>query len=99
MSHSVEKIGGTSMSDYVAVRDNIIKGGRKDDELYGRIFVVSAYGGVTDLLLENKRNGNPGVYALFADEEGSEALWREALRGVGEMLHNINQKNEKKQNK
>ena len=36
MSHSVEKIGGTSMSDYVAVRDNIIKGGRKDDELYGR---------------------------------------------------------------
>ena len=90
MSHSVEKIGGTSMSDYVAVRDNIIKGGRKDDELYGRIFVVSAYGGVTDLLLENKRNGNPGVYALFADEEGSEALWREALRGVGEMLHKIN---------
>ena len=24
MSHSVEKIGGTSMSDYAAVRDNII---------------------------------------------------------------------------
>ncbi|WP_372865191.1 aspartate kinase [Spongiibacter sp.] len=91
MSHSVEKIGGTSMSDYAAVRDNIILAGADGDHLYGRIFVVSAYGGVTDLLLENKRNGNPGVYGLFADEEGSEALWRDALRNVATALHKINE--------
>ena len=90
MSHSVEKIGGTSMSDYAAVRDNIIIAGAKDGFLYNRIFVVSAYGGVTDLLLENKRNGNPGVYGLFADQEGSEALWREALVNVGNELRKIN---------
>ncbi|WP_288364134.1 aspartate kinase [uncultured Spongiibacter sp.] len=91
MSHSVEKIGGTSMSDYAAVRDNIILAGAEGDHLYGRIFVVSAYGGVTDMLLENKRNGNPGVYGLFADDEGSEALWREALRNVAKALHQINE--------
>ena len=91
MSHSVEKIGGTSMSDYDAVRDNIILAGAEGDHLYGRIFVVSAYGGVTDMLLENKRNGNPGVYGLFADDEGSEALWREALRNVAKALHQINE--------
>ena len=31
MSHSVEKIGGTSMSDYAAVRDNIILAGAEGD--------------------------------------------------------------------
>ena len=40
--HTVEKIGGTSMSNYEAVRDNIILGGRSKGELYQRIFVVSA---------------------------------------------------------
>lgn len=66
MQHTVEKIGGTSMSDYHAVRDNIILHGGKNNGLYGRIFVVSAYGGITDMLLEHKRSGEPGVYALFA---------------------------------
>ena len=42
--HTVEKIGGTSMSDYVAVRDNIILKPVHHDSLYNRIFVVSAYG-------------------------------------------------------
>ena len=40
--HTVEKIGGTSMSNYEAVRDNIIIGKRKKSDLYQRIFVVSA---------------------------------------------------------
>lgn len=89
MTHSVEKIGGTSMSDYPAVRDNVILGGSHGANPYGRIFVVSAYGGVTDLLLENKRNGKPGVYGLFA-EEGNEPLWREALQDVDRKLREIN---------
>jgi aspartate kinase len=55
-SHTVEKIGGTSMSDYAAVRDNIIFHKQAQKEGYQRIFVVSAYGGVTDLLLEHKKS-------------------------------------------
>lgn len=63
--HTVEKIGGTSMSNYEAVRDNIIIAKRKKSDLYQRIFVVSAYGGVTNELLEHKKTGEPGVYALL----------------------------------
>ena len=66
-NHTVEKIGGTSMSDYAAVRDNIIKKPVQPETLYQRIFVVSAYSGVTDKLLEHKKTGGPGVYSLFAD--------------------------------
>ena len=89
MEHSVEKIGGTSMSNYEAVRDNVILAGGESGNIYQRIFVVSAYGGVTDLLLENKRNSHPGVYALFADD-GAETLWRAALVEVGNTLKAIN---------
>ena len=32
--HTVEKIGGTSMSNYAAVRDNIIRRGCNSDDLY-----------------------------------------------------------------
>ena len=67
--HTVEKIGGTSMSNYEAVRDNIIVANHTNEELYQRIFVVSAYSGVTNELLEHKKTGEPGVYALFADSQ------------------------------
>lgn len=72
MQHTVEKIGGTSMSEYTAVRDNIIMHGGQNGNLYGRIFVVSAYGGITDMLLEHKRSDEPGVYALFAATDNAE---------------------------
>lgn len=52
------------MRDYLSVRNNIIKSDKKD--LYHRIFVVSAYGGITDKLLEHKKSGLPGIYGLFA---------------------------------
>ena len=38
---TVEKIGGTSMSQFQDVLANIIKGKRSGSELYNRIFVVS----------------------------------------------------------
>jgi aspartate kinase len=89
--HTVEKIGGTSMSDYAAVRDNIIRGGgRSGDDLYNRIFVVSAYGGITNYLLEHKKTGQPGVYALFANANDNDEDWREALTEVGDRLRGIN---------
>jgi aspartate kinase len=79
--HTVEKIGGTSMSRFDEVMDNILLGGRTDDALYNRIFVVSAYAGMTNLLLEHKKTGEPGVYARFADAH-SEDAWLDALEGV-----------------
>jgi len=77
--HTVEKIGGTSMSRFGEVMKNVIVGSRKPNELYNRIFVVSAYGGITNLLLENKKNGAPGVYGKFAIGRDD---WAESLEEV-----------------
>lgn len=64
---TVEKIGGTSMSQFKEVLNNIIIGKRKPEELYNRIFVVSAYNNVTNWLLEHKKTGEPGVYVQFLE--------------------------------
>jgi aspartate kinase len=64
---SVEKIGGTSMSRFGEILENIILFGDYKKNPYGRVFIVSAYGGVTDMLLEHKKTGAPGVYSLYAD--------------------------------
>ena len=66
---TVEKIGGTSMSQFQDVLQNIIKGNRKEKELYNRIFVVSAYNNVTNWLLEHKKSGEPGIYNKFLNGE------------------------------
>jgi aspartate kinase len=88
-THTVHKIGGTSMSDIDAVFDNILIGGRQGDDLYNRVFVVSAYGGITDLLLENKKTGEPGVFALYAGSENDWA-WGDALSKVQARMLDIN---------
>ena len=61
---SVEKIGGTSMSAFEDVLRNIML--RDPKRVNGRVYVVSAYAGVTNQLLEHKKTGEPGVYARFA---------------------------------
>lgn len=83
--HSVEKVGGTSMSRPDEVLRNVFIGGRQSDALYNRIFVVSAYAGMTDALLEHKKSGEPGVYGLFSSAESGWS-WGDALTGVGEMM-------------
>ena len=60
----VENIGGTSMSQFQEVLKNIIL--RDPKKVNGRIYVVSAYAGVTNWLLEHKKTGEKGVYATFA---------------------------------
>lgn len=92
MSHTVEKIGGTSMSDYAAVRDNIVLKNGKAEDVYQRVFVVSAYGGLTNLLLENKHNGQPGVYGFFAstDSTDNDASWQEAFLALRQRIYAIN---------
>jgi len=79
--HTVEKIGGTSMSRFNELMNTILIGNRQGAALYNRIFVVSAYGGITNLLLEHKKTGEPGVYARFAEAE-NELAWKENLEQV-----------------
>jgi len=86
--HTVEKIGGTSMSRFGELLENIFIGSRKGAELYNRIFVVSAYGGVTNLLLEDKKTGEPGIYGSFAAGKNQE--WQEKLEKVREKLIEFN---------
>lgn len=80
-AHSVEKIGGTSMAATDTVFENVLVAGRSGADLYNRIFVVSAYAGVTDLLLEHKKSGAAGVYARFVADD-QDASWEEALEEV-----------------
>jgi aspartate kinase len=81
---TVEKIGGTSMSRFSEVISNVIL--RNPKHVYGRIYIVSAYAGVTDLLLEHKKSKQPGVYTAFA----SQGPYAEALSGVKQRFFAIN---------
>lgn len=86
--HTVEKIGGTSMSRFGELMNNILIGDRPKSDLYNRIFVVSAYGGVTNLLLENKKTAEPGIYAAFA--AGDNQAWQEKLESTRSKMLEIN---------
>ena len=81
--HTVEKIGGTTMSRLPELMDTLFLPGGTPD--YGRVFVVSAFGGITDLLLEDKKTGEPGVYGDFANATGDHT-WSEALSRTGEAM-------------
>ena len=59
----VEKIGGTTMSRFGEVLNNVVLKDKND--IYNRIYVVSAYSGVTNELLEHKKTGQPGIYQSF----------------------------------
>lgn len=88
-NHTVEKIGGTSMSQFGDVLDNILIGDRSEEELYNRVIVVSAYGGITNELLEHKKTSKSGVYSLFSKDDDSWA-WGDAISRVGHEMCAIN---------
>ena len=67
---------------------NILIGSRKGSELYNRIFVVSAYGGVTNLLLEDKKTAEPGIYGSFA--AGDNRAWQEKLEATRQRMIELN---------
>src|SRR5512133_238503 len=75
---TVEKIGGTSMSQFGDVVKNIML--RDPKTVYGRVYIVSAYSGVTNELLEHKKTGAHGIYAKFAQGEGYAAAMEALLR-------------------
>jgi len=83
--HTVEKIGGTSMSQVNQLLDTLFIADREGEALYHRVFVVSAFGGITDLLLEHKKSGTPGVYARFANDD-DEHGWLDALTEVSRAM-------------
>jgi len=87
---TVEKIGGTSMSALAEVLNNIIYFERQGESLYNRVFVVSAFSGVTNLLLENKKTKEPGVYHQIANNEDFHHL----LNQLVAQLKEINKKYE-----
>ncbi len=80
----IEKIGGTSMSRFPEIIDNIIL--RNPDDIYGRIYVVSAYGGITNELLEHKKTGQAGIYQLFREQEN----YPKKLLALRERLFELN---------
>lgn len=77
------------MLDTQVLLENVLVGARDGSDLYGRIFVVSAYAGITDKLLEHKRSGAPGVFGHFTDED-SEWAWGDAMSEVAERMLEIN---------
>ena len=83
---TVHKIGGTSMSKFEDVLQNIVKGQAPEGFYYDRIFVVSAYNNVTNCLLEHKKSGEPGVYDLFMKKKD----YRKALDNLLGKLLDIN---------
>ncbi|HEY6724971.1 MAG TPA: aspartate kinase [Polyangiaceae bacterium] len=82
---TVEKIGGTSMTRFPEVLENVVL--KDPDRVYGRIYVVSAYAGVTDKLLEHKKTRAPGVYVEFANR----GRYQQALQELGDQLRRLNQ--------
>lgn len=83
---TVEKIGGTSMSQFKDVLANIVIGQGSPNDYYNRIFVVSAYTNVTNWLLEHKKTGEPGVYLQFLNNED----YSMGLDNLYQRLLNIN---------
>ncbi len=83
MTHTVEKIGGTSMSRLDALRDTLFV--ENGTPRYGRVFVVSAFGGITNLLLEHKKTGESGVYAYFANADDDHG-WHDALTRTADAM-------------
>lgn len=84
---TVEKIGGTSMSKLDDVLKNIINYPQDERFRYGRVFVVSAFGGVTNKLLEDKKTKEPGIYTQFVLQQDYE-------KGIDQLLEELKLLNE-----
>lgn len=91
---TVEKIGGTSMSAFGDILQNVIFHPQhliQRGVPYGRIFVVSAYSGITNMLLEHKKTKEPGIYGRFVRKMGFHSSMDRLLKH----LQGLNRKLEK----
>lgn len=58
------------MSRFGEILDNVIL--RDKNDIFNRIFVVSAYSGITNELLEHKKTSQSGIYQAFAESHDYE---------------------------
>ena len=86
---TVEKIGGTSMSKFQSVIENIIRKPEDEKFSYNRVFVVSAYAGITNLLLEDNKNNKAGIFLSFINEDET---YKDKLDELNFKLTDINKK-------
>ncbi|AET69442.1 aspartokinase [Desulfosporosinus orientis DSM 765] len=86
---TVEKIGGTSMLQFQNVLKDIIGYPGSEGFRYGRVFVVSAYAGITNMLLEDKKTKAPGIYQRFIKGEDYESAMDELLNTALEINSNF----------
>lgn len=72
------------MSRFAEIVDNIVL--RDENDVYNRVYVVSAYAGVTNALLEHKKSGHPGIYQRFEEHRAIDT----ALAEMKDRLCGIN---------
>lgn len=72
------------MSDFGAIVNNIILCNKR--EVFNRIYVVSAYGGITNDLLEHKKSKTTGIYKLFEEHQN----YQQAIKKLKKKLFGIN---------
>lgn len=72
------------MSRFGEVLNNVIL--KDKDDIHNRIFVVSAYSGITNELLEHKKTGQPGIYQTFIQNKAYEP----AMQNLQEKLCRLN---------
>jgi len=58
------------MLRFAEILENVIL--KDKSNIYNRIYVVSAYAGITNDLLEHKKTGKPGIYRIFEQGENLE---------------------------
>lgn len=73
------------MSRFGEVLENVILKDKND--VYNRIYVVSAYSGITNELLEHKKTGQAGIYQTFVQNEAYEP----AMLDLQKRLCHLNQ--------
>lgn len=72
------------MSRFPEIIKNIIL--YDPEDIYNRVYVVSAYDGVTNMLLEHKKTREPGIYRKFRDHDNHTS----ALKTLRDRLLEIN---------
>ena len=74
------------MSRFPEIIDNIIL--RNADDVFGRVYVDTAYAGVTNDLLEHKKTSQPGLYKLVEDHEN----YPRKMRALRDQLIELNER-------
>jgi len=75
------------MSRFAEILKNVILKDKND--IYNRIYVVSAYSGITNELLEHKKTGKPGIYQIFEKGGNLEPVMTRLQNRLCELNHSF----------